>query len=37
MTGGVPKVLVNIVQVMQHLCLQRVLGPLRNADDGPDD
>ena len=25
MTGGVPKVLVNVVQVMQHICLQQVL------------
>ena len=37
MTGGVPKVLVNIVRVMQHLCLRRVLEPLRNADDDPND
>ena len=37
MTGGVPKVLVNIVQVIQHLCLHRVLGPLQNTNDGPDD
>ncbi len=34
MTSGVPKVLVNIVQVIQHLCLQQALGSLRNADNG---
>ena len=31
MTSGVPKVLVNIVQVIQHLCLQQVLGGLCEA------
>ena len=34
-TNGVPKVLVNVVQVMQTLCLKRVSDPPRNADDGP--
>lgn len=33
MDSGVPKVLVNIVQVMQSLCLQRVLRSLQNLGD----
>lgn len=36
MTGGVPKVLVNVVQVMQHLCLERVLGSPSRVDGDPD-
>ena len=31
MTGGVPKVLVNVVQVIQYICLQRVLRSLPRA------
>ena len=37
MTGGVPKVLVNVVQVMQHIYLQQVLRSLPNAIDDAGD
>lgn len=33
MTNGVPKVLVNVVQVLQHICLQQVLLSLPNLTD----
>ena len=36
MTGGVPIVLVNVVQVMQYICLQRALRSLPNASNDVD-